>query len=524
MRLIALRRTVWTLKICFGLFVGLGAAAVTGCGHGAVAETKETATPAEIPELRAAVLIVEPSKWPTVVRAQGSLIADEMAIVGAKVAGRVSQVNFDLGDVVKSSSVLALLDQNDFKLQVALAEAQLLQSRAALGLEPEDPLEKLDPEQAPPVREAKAMWDETRTRVARVRQLQLHTRNTVTQEEIDTAVAAEGAAAARHAAAVNAVREKIAQISVRESERDVARQRLEDTVIHAPFNGLVRERHVSHGSFVQVGDPIATLVRTSIVRFRGTVPERYAHQLSLGQEVQLTIEGVARVAKVTRISPTVDEASRSLTFEASMDNIDRETVLRLLEPIESKWATLDADGDDELVREEFASYLMRASRGRISLDLGRYIFRMSDENRDGFLSVDELRNMPSPELRTGIFAEGVVVVDADAESMVIPRSALMEFAGTEKVWKVVNGVAKEHVVQTGRRADAEIEIKNGLGTGDMILANAAQGRVARIDPVVESRGQPGASAGEEALVGEELGPQTEISIPAASARDRSASR
>src|SRR5207247_7367478 len=140
-------------------------------------------------------------------------------------------------------------------------------------------LESLDPQSAPPVREAKAVWDETRTRVARIRQLQLHSRNTVTQEELDQAVAAEGAADARHAAAINAVREKMAQINVRASELRVAQQRLSDTVIHAPFDGLVQERHVAHGSSVQLGDPIATLVRTGVVRSRGTMPQRSAHRL-----------------------------------------------------------------------------------------------------------------------------------------------------------------------------------------------------------------------------------------------------
>src|SRR5262245_340192 len=190
---------------CFGI----------GCGHTDHAETGSKAKPAEAPPFQAAVLLVEPTSWPTTVRTQGSLIADEVTIVGAKVAGRVNAVSFDLGDAVKAGAVLATLDQEDFKLQVSLAEAQLMQARAALGLKPVDPLESLDPENAPPVREAKAVWDETRARIARLRQLQLHARNTVTQDELDQAIAAEGAADARHAAAVNAVREKIALISVR---------------------------------------------------------------------------------------------------------------------------------------------------------------------------------------------------------------------------------------------------------------------------------------------------------------------
>ena len=147
MPLLALRRKVCSpvvAVVC--LAIALGTGALSGCGPGVHAEASPKAKAVETPVIKAAVLAIEPTIWPTVVRAQGSLIADEVAIVGAKVAGRVNEVTFDLGDVVKANSVLATLDQEDFKLQVTLAEAQLWQSRAALGLKPTDPLESLDPE------------------------------------------------------------------------------------------------------------------------------------------------------------------------------------------------------------------------------------------------------------------------------------------------------------------------------------------------------------------------------------------
>jgi membrane fusion protein (multidrug efflux system) len=420
------------------LLASLSIGVFSGCGPGAHATTAEKPKTPELPVISAAVLEVQPAIWPAVVRTQGSLAADEVAIVGAKVAGRVNEVNFDLGDAIRGGMILARLDQDDFKLQVILAESQLTQSRAALGLRPQDPLESLDPNMAPPVREAKAVWDETRARIARVRQLQIHSRNTVTQEEYDQAVAAEAAAEARHAAAINAVREKIAQISVRSSELEVAKQHFTDTVVHAPFDGLVQERHVAHGSFVQLGDPIATLVRTSVVRFHGTMPERHAHRLQMGQQVKLKIEGFEepRLAKITRISPTVEEMSRSLAFEALVDN------------------------------------------------------------RNG-------------DLRTGLFAEAEVMVDPAARSLIVPASAIMEFAGAEKVWKLVNGVAKETVVRTARHGERGVEIIAGLVPGDLILAKATEGRVARIDAIAAPP-QNNFAEPTEATAAEEVEPQESI--------------
>jgi len=406
--------------------VGVFLAALTGCGHGVQAETSAGQKKHELPTLKAAVMTVELRPSPVIVRTQGSLIADDVTIVGAKVAGRINAVTVDLGDVVAAGTPLASLDQEEFKLQISLAEAQLVQARAALGLKPSEPVESLDPQLAPPVREAKAVWDECKLKVDRIRQIRV--RNAVTQDELDTAVSAEAVADAKYGSALNSVREKIAQISVREAELSVTKQHLDETVIRAPFDGLVEARHVARGSFVQVGDAVITLVRTRPVqrgeetqhaislRFRGTMPERSAHRLALRQRLTLHIEGLdePQSATITRISPSVDEMSRSLVFEAAVDS-------------------------------------------------------------------------NNAALRTGLFAEAEVIVDPAAQAVVIPAVAITEFAGAEKVWKVEAGIAHEQIVETLHRSSGDVQVVSGLKPGDQILAQASLGREARIEAVA---GQP----------------------------------
>lgn len=382
-------------------------AAISGCG--APEEAPKQA--AETPVVRAEVAQVRLSRWPATVRTQGSLMADEVAIVGAKVAGRVELLHADLGDFVEANTPLASLQKEEFALGVTLAKAQLMQSRSALGLKEGDPVEKLVPENAPPVREAKAIWDEAKTKTARLQQLRAS--NTITAEEYDQAVAAEQVAAARHASALNGVLEKIAYIQVRTVELSLAEQRLADAVIVAPFEGRVQQRHIAPGTFVQVGDPILTLVRSSTLRFQGTMPERHAHRLALGQDVTLKVDSLSEPvhAKVTRISPVIEQQVRSVLFEAVVDN------------------------------------------------------------RDG-------------RLGAGQFAEAEVVVDPKARAILIPRSALVEFAGAVKVWKVVDSMAQEQAVHTARREEDWVEVVEGLAAGDTILVDAAQGQVARIDPIL----------------------------------------
>lgn len=379
-------------------------------------EEGDHATPAEkavLPAIEAEVMTVESALLPATVQAQGSLVADEVTIVGAKVAGRVADLHVDVGDEVAQGDPLVTLDRAEFELQISLAEAQLAQARAALGLGPEDPLEQLVPQNAPPVREARAVWDEAKARTARLQQL--IPKKAATREDLDAALAAERVAEARHASAINGVLEKIAQIRVRSAELALAQQQFDDAVVAAPFAGQIQERHVAHGSFVQLGQSVVTLVRTSTLRFRGAMPERHAQRLALGQDVKLAIESVAEpiTAKITRLSPVVEERNRSLMFEVQLSNAE-----------------------------------------------GR--------------------------LRTGLFAEAEVIVDPQARAIVIPSSSLVEFAGVEKVWKVVDGVAGEQVVQTARRTQDGIEIAGGLAAGDVILRNASQGRAARITPPAAS--------------------------------------
>lgn len=399
--------------------IGLLLVALVGCGRSSTGEAPAVSRPSR--PIRAEVLTIARTTWPTIVRTQGSLFADEVAVVGAKVAGRIAEVHVELGDVLKAGRPLVTLDQQEFRLQVAQAEAQLQQARAAVGLRADDPVEKLNPQISPPVREAKAVWDEARA--TRDRAEQLRSKNAGTQAELEQAIAAEEVAAAQHASAINSVNEKIALIGVRAAELSLARQRLEDAVIPAPFDGLVDERHVAPGAFVQIGMPIVTLVRDDPLHFRGRIPERYSRRLRVGQEVRLQVEAVAqpRIVKVTRISPTLDPLSRSLLFEARVDNAD-----------------------------------------------GR--------------------------LWAGIFAEADVVIDSAAETIVVPESALAEFAGVEKVWKVVDGSAREQIVQTGERRDGRIEILDGLSPGDAILSDAHLGRVAQVD-TVEANAPPPSNVG-----------------------------
>src|SRR5688572_8524614 len=118
--------------------------ALAGCQKPASVETTTEARSTAPPEVR--VTTPKEQVRPRTVRVQGSLIGDESAVIGTKVGGMVVAVHVDLGMAVKAGQPLADLDVETVKLQVQQATAELESLRAKLGLKPEDPDEKLDPQ------------------------------------------------------------------------------------------------------------------------------------------------------------------------------------------------------------------------------------------------------------------------------------------------------------------------------------------------------------------------------------------
>ena len=302
----------------------------SGCRRSS-SEVADQPVVAEVPELAAETVRVGQVDWPTVVRVQGTMHADEISSVGARVAGRVREVHVDLGDEVEQGQPLVSLDSDQLELMVAQAEAQLAQARTAVGLlddrQPGDEIgelvDTLDPENTPPVREQRAIWKEAKASLRRADSLLKQ--DAISQGEYDVLAAAESVAEAKYAAAINTVREQLSLIGIRRVELSLAGQQLQDAVIRAPFDARVQSRQVAPGGFISAGDTVISLVRTDPIWFRGTLPERYASKLQTGLPVNVRVESIDQPlqATVTRISPSLDLSTRSLAFEARIDNPDQ---------------------------------------------------------------------------------------------------------------------------------------------------------------------------------------------------------
>jgi RND family efflux transporter MFP subunit len=330
------------------------------------------------------------------VAVSGTLAADEQAELGIKVAGRVDRIFVEIGDRVRRGQPIARLVPTDLELRVQQADTALQQARTRLGLPPGGPDRMVDPEETAVVKQAVANLKQaslTRDRMARLLEEKL-----IPQQDFDAAEAAYSVADARYQEAIEEARTRQALLSQRRSELAIAQRQLLDSVVTAPFDGMIRERLVSTGDYAAVGSPVAVLVRVHPLRLRLAVPEREAAGITPGLPVRLTVDGdpATYQGRVARISPAITEENRTLLVEAEVPNQD-----------------------------------------------GR--------------------------LKPGSFAQAEVVIEAAETAVLVPASAIVTFAGIEKVIGVEDGKAVEKRVQTGRRAGDKVEIVDGVKAGDAIV-------------------------------------------------------
>jgi RND family efflux transporter MFP subunit len=118
-----------------------------------------------------------------------------------------------------------------------------------------------------------------------------------------------------------------AQLQLARVAVDTAQANLDDTVIRAPFAGIVGKRLVDEGARLTAmpPTPIAVVVDLSHVKVIGAASEKYRSRVSVGLPVRVLIDAVRSApyeASIERIEPLVDPASRSFTVQVVLVNED----------------------------------------------------------------------------------------------------------------------------------------------------------------------------------------------------------
>jgi membrane fusion protein (multidrug efflux system) len=257
---------------------GLAASTMTACRATAVA--KAASNTADQPLIVAVATAGERSLERTA-EVQGALYPRERTTLAANVDGAVVQINADFGDSAQSGQILMRIDPREYQLRLDSAQAAVNQARARL--------------------------ENSQSRFNRAQEL--HKQGLISQQEFDQA------AATLHVDEADA--------SSAEKAAGLARKKLDDTVIRAPFAGSVQKRMASLGEYVTVGSQLYELIATDPIKLRCPMPERFVPLARPGMPVKLTVDaqpGVDYTGTITRIAPALDDQSRTLLVEAEVPN------------------------------------------------------------------------------------------------------------------------------------------------------------------------------------------------------------
>lgn len=200
----------------------------------------------------------------------GSLQAKNQPKVAAEVAGRVIQISVEVGDRVQKNQLLARIDDEDYQLAKAAAQAEIQRLNALL------PAQKMQVE----------------------RLTQLVQSRTTSQDKLDQAQAEWGATQALLEGA---------KVRLAQAERKIQLCR-----IKSPITGLVNARMIAKGDFVNTGTPMVQLVDHQDLEAVLPFPEAMAAKITLGQKIYLSTlmhpEKILQV-KVDRLRPLISHQS-----------------------------------------------------------------------------------------------------------------------------------------------------------------------------------------------------------------------
>lgn len=226
--------------------------------------------------------VVEKKQVDDILAWPGTVKSRTVANIAPKMTARIIEIKVNAGDKVKKGDVIARLDERDIKAQENAALAALAGANAQAN---------------------RAQADEQRTR-------SLYSKEAATRENFDAVVA----------------RAKEAQAGANQASSAVTeiRSHLADTLLVAPFDGVIVKRLKEPGDMGLPGVPVVTLQIPQELRLEAGVPSTCAGRYNLGMNVNVRIDALDLTtgAQIDEISPEVDPQTRTQLIKVALPAIE----------------------------------------------------------------------------------------------------------------------------------------------------------------------------------------------------------
>ncbi|HEX4910664.1 MAG TPA: efflux RND transporter periplasmic adaptor subunit [Permianibacter sp.] len=347
--------------------------------------------PAEVKTV--SVVSVWPSQPITVLNATGYVAAQRKAAVASKGTGRLEWLGVREGSVVKQGEVIARLENNDIQAQVDQARANVAVTRSQL-------------------QEAEA--ELRNTELAFKRAQELIGQKLISTSDFDLA-------SARYDQAKAAVGARKSAIQAAEAQVRVAQVAFDNTVIHAPFDGVVLSKNANVGDVLSPFNTgldskgaVVNMADMNTLEVEADVSESSLGKVKIGQpcEIQLdALPDVRLLGEVASMVPSVDRSKATVMFKIKFVETDP----RVLPDMSAKVAFLERPltADERQPRigvnpaalrtVDNRSELLRVSDGKIEAVPVTVSTQLGDmQIISGAIAVgDKVVLNPSAELKTG---------------------------------------------------------------------------------------------------------------------------
>jgi len=212
----------------------------------------------------------------------GVIEATKQATLSAEVSGRIEAINFDVDDRVKKGEVIVRIRDNEYL-------ARLQKAKAALA-------------------EAQAGFDDAQREFKRIKGL--YKDKVVSKAGFDKASANLESSKARVAAS---------QANISE-----AQEQLNNTVIHAPYSGIVVERHIELGESTNIGQPIMSGYAIGELRVNVNVPQSIINAVREFHHARVNLlnHGVSIESSELTIFPFADPQNHSFRVRVDLPETD----------------------------------------------------------------------------------------------------------------------------------------------------------------------------------------------------------
>ena len=364
----------WLVALVFLLGAGGGAWWLTRAGGIAV----KTAT--------VQVSGVDGGGGRTLLNASGYVTTRLKATVSSKITGKVAEILVEEGMKVEKDQVLAKLDASNVESGLRLAEAQL--AAAKLNLAETEPQAKF-----------------TAAELHRV--TALASSKSVSLTDVGKAEAEAGIQQAK-------LERQRAEVIVAERQVDQWKQQVDDTIIRAPFAGVVTTKDsqpgemispMSSGGFTRTG--ICTLVDMASLEIEVDVGESFINRVKAGQAVEATLDAYPEwkiPCHVIAIIPTADRQKATVKVRVGFEKLDP-------------------------------------------------------------------RILPQMGVKVAFQGDAPATPAAGRNTVAVPKAAVQSLNGRNIAWVVANGKAERRAVTIANSNETEVTLSAGLAQGETVVLN-----------------------------------------------------